>query len=282
MRKVLIPTDFSDNAMNALVYAMQLFKYQISEFYIVHAYQDEIYEDESLLTRDNLPVVRKKVSNKSKERLQELIANMSVHATNPKHTFHGVSSNDLLVDLIDGIVEAQNIDIIVMATRGKTNNKKITFGSYTLQILRYVQCPVLVIPQHYKYQQPEHVLFPTNYMIPYKRRELKLLCEMASPFRAAIDVLYISKSSKLSLRQEDNKRFIKEELYKNEVHFKVVKSRNIKHAIYEYIKGNNIDMLVMVNTRHSFLENILNESIIDTLSLNLNMPFLALQNTKRD
>jgi len=40
--------------------------------------------------------------------------------------------------------------------------------------------------------------------------------------------------------------------------------------------------LVMVNTRHSFLENIIFQSTIDELSLNLNIPLLALQNMKRD
>ena len=43
MRKVLIPTDFSENAMNAIKYAMELFKYDRTDFYIMHAFGDEIY-----------------------------------------------------------------------------------------------------------------------------------------------------------------------------------------------------------------------------------------------
>jgi len=119
-------------------------------------------------------------------------------------------------------------------------------------------------------------------MIPFKRRELKLLCEMASPYRAVIDMLYISKTEKLSMRQEDNRDFVKETLCKNTINFKVAKSKDILDTIYKYIKENNIDMLVMVNTRHSFLENIIFQSTIDELSLNLNIPLLALQNMKRD
>ena len=51
MRKILIPTDFSENAMNAIQYAIKLFKYEKCDYYIMHAYQDDIYADEDLLEK---------------------------------------------------------------------------------------------------------------------------------------------------------------------------------------------------------------------------------------
>lgn len=282
MRKILIPTDFSNNAMNAIHYGVDLFKYEVSEFYFMHAYQDEIYAEEHTLTRETLAHTKETVIKRSDEQLQELLKKVTKYSPNPKHKYHLISSNSLLLDEADKIVDDENIDLVVMGTRGKTNDKNLTFGSHTLQVLKYVQCPVLAIPENYKYTQPRHILFPTNYMIPFKRRELKLLCEMASPYRAVIDMLYISKIDKLSMRQEDNRDFIKETLCKNPINFKVAKSKDILDTIYKYIRENNIDMLVMVNTRHSFLENIIFQSTIDELSLNLNIPLLALQNMKRD
>ena len=281
MRKILIPTDFSENAMNALKYAVELFKYEVSEFYIMHAYQDDIYSEDVLVTRETLDEVTSIISKKSDEELQNIKKNISNISPNPRHTYNLISANNLLLDEADKIVDDQNIDIIVMGTRGKTNDKKITLGSHTLQVLKYVQCPVLAIPENYKYTQPKHLLFPTNYLIPYKRRELKLLCEMVSPYRAVIDMVYISKIEKLSLRQEDNQNFIRKELCKNGLNFKTVNSKHIVNTIFKNIKENHIDMLVMVNTRHSFLENILFQSTLDELSLHLDIPFLALQNIKR-
>ncbi len=282
MRKILIPTDFSENAMNALRYGIDLFKYEISEFYFMHAYQDEIYADEASLTRETLDKAKDEVGKKSNEQLQAVLKKANEYSPNPRHTYKVVSSNSLLLDEVDRIVDEENIDIIVMGTRGKTNDKNLTFGSHTLQIIKYVQCPVLAIPEGYKYTQPKHILFPTNYLIPYKRRELKLLCEIAAPYRAVIDMLYISKAKKISMRQEDNQNFIKETLCKSVINFKVINSKDIVNTIYKYIKDHNIDMLVMVNTRHSFLENIIFKSSIDKLTLNLDIPFLALQNMRRD
>ncbi|WP_282121967.1 universal stress protein [Algibacter mikhailovii] len=281
MRKILIPTDFSENAMNALIYAINLFKYEVSEFYIMHAYQDDIYSDEELLASETLDRVSLMTSKKTEEQLQKIKSDILNISPNPRHTFHSCAANNMLLDETDRLVDAENIDLVVMGTKGKTNNTKVTFGSNTLQIIKYMQCPVLAIPEGHAYIKPKHILFPTNFMIPYKRRELKLLCEIAAPYRAIIDVIYISKSNTLSRRQQENKGFMKDELCKNRVNFKTENSKHLINSVYKYIREQHIDMLVMVNTEHSFLENIIFQSPLDELSLNLDIPFLALQNIKR-
>lgn len=282
MRSILIPTDFSENAMNAVRYALELFKYEKCDFYIMHAYQDAIYHETTDVTRDNLDDVTKQVAHKSAEHLELILKEINDVSPNPRHTYITVSSNNILIDESDKIVDEKNIDLIVMGTKGKSNDKKITFGSQTLQVLKYVKCPVLAIPENQTYTQPKHVLFPTNYLIPYKRRELKLFCDMVAPYRSVVDVVYISKSTKLSIRQEDNQRFMKEALCKNEVNFKTIDSKDVVSAIEAYVENNPIDMLVMVNTRDSFLESFLYPSRVDQLSLTLNVPFFAMQNIKRD
>lgn len=281
MRKILVLTDFSDNATNALVYACELFKYDITEFIIMNAYQDEIYADETVMTREALQKSSLTIGKKSKIELERLQNTIEKTCPNPYHTFNVISSNNMLLDETDKIVDEENIDLIVMGTHGEATEKKLTFGSHTLQVLRYVCCPVLAIPENYKFKQLKHILFPTDFMIPYKKRELKMLCEMVSPFDAEVDVLYISKSNLLSLRQEENQNFIKDELCESKINFMTVNSKNISKAIQNYLKEKPMDMLVMVNTRHSFLENILFKTTIDKISLNTDIPFLALQNMRR-
>lgn len=282
MRKILVPTDFSANALNALKFALELFKYDKSEFFIMHAFQDEVYADHTLLKREHVPEITATIQAKSDQQLQKILKNIHEISPNPRHVYKVISANNSLVDEADTIVDNENIDCIVMGTRGQTNDRKFTFGSNTLQVLKYVQSPVLAIPENYTYTPPKHILFPTNYMIPYKRRELKLVCEMASKYKATIDLLYVSESGKLSMRQEDNQHFLKEELCKNTLHFKTENNSSISNAVYTYIKENAIDMLVMVNTRRSFLEDILLQSTIKKLSLYIDIPFLALQNVRRD
>jgi nucleotide-binding universal stress UspA family protein len=91
----------------------------------------------------------------------------------------------------------------------------------------------------------------------------------------------VSHSDKLSIRQEDNQAFLKETIGKTYIDFHIAHSKKVAETIKEYLANNDIDMLVMVNTQHSFLEDMLFPSNIDKVSLNLKIPLLALQNSTR-
>ena len=281
MLSILLPTDFSENSMNAIKYALEFFKYQKTEFYFMHAYRNEFYDHHDLVSREVFDDVLSKVKNESQNNLDNLLTKVKEIAPNPKYTYHIISAYNTLVEEANSLTDQHNMDLIVMGTKGKSNERHIVFGSQTFQVLKYVQCPVLAIPSNYKNTQPKHILFPTNYLIPYKRRELKLLSILAKSYRSTIDVLYISKSNTLSIRQEDNQAFIKESLVDNKVNFHHLDSKKIAETIKTYIEDKEIDILTMVNTQHSFLEDMLFPSVIDKVSLGLEIPLLAMQNTTR-
>ena len=282
MRKVLVPTDFSENAFNALKYACQIFKYEISEFFIVHAYADEVYQNGASMKRNLLDELKERTFQNSEKQLKKILADIREYSPNPQHEYKTISSFGSLVDEVNDLVNQENMDIVVMGTRGKTNDRSITFGSNALQILKYVKCPVLAIPESYEYHAPRELLFPTNYMVPYKRRELKLLCEMTGSFRSTIHILYIDPVKKLSLRQEDNREFLKNCLKKPKLVFETSPEKDKTIAITKYIVHNNMDMLVLVNSRHSYLEDMLYQSTIDKMGLHVKIPFLVLQNLFRE
>jgi nucleotide-binding universal stress UspA family protein len=281
MLAILLPTDFSDNSINAIKYALEFFKYQKVQFYFMHAYRNEFYDHDDLTSREVFKSVLKKVKAESQDNLDKLLVKVKQIAPNPRFKYATISANNTLVEEANELTDKHNIDLIVMGTKGKSNERHIIFGSHTFQVLKYVQCPVLAIPSNYSNTQPKHILFPTNYLIPYKRRELKLLSVLAKSYRSKIDIIYISKSSKLSIRQEDNQTFIRKSLSNNEVNFYHIDSTKISETIKNYINDNTIDVLTMINTQHSFLEDFLFPSTIDKVSLGLKIPLLAMQNVRR-
>lgn len=281
LRRIVIPTDFSENAYNALKYACQLFKYQLSEFYVLHAYADEVYNKKPDATREELQDTKEEIYQQTKDQLEAILEKIREYSPNPKHAFEPVAAFGTLTDEINDLVNQFNLDMVIMGTRGKTNDRSITFGSNALQVLKYVQCPVLAIPEEYEYHAPRQILFPSNYLVPYKRRELKLLCEMASSYRATIHMLYIDPIKKLSLRQEDNMQFLKDNLHKVQLSCETTGEKDKTIAITKYIVHNDIDMLVMVNTRHSHFEDMIHQSTIDKIGLHLKVPLLVLQNLAR-
>lgn len=281
MKTILIPTDFSSSAMHAIDYALNLYKCERANFYFLHAYADEVYGPYKTNGETTFEDHKETLKNKIDKSLQDLTQNLAAREHNPKHTYKTLAVFDTLVDAVNDRVNKINVDLVIMGTKGQTADKKITFGSHTVQVFKYVQCPVLAVPLDYKYQQPKKILFPTDYMLPYKRRELKLLDTLASEFKSKIHCLYISDFEDLSYRQLDNQRFLKESLDNAFLSFERYPTKNKAETILDYIKKNNINLLVMVNSRHSFLEDMLYRSTVDEIGLRLKLPFLVLQNLPR-
>ncbi len=281
MKIILIPTDFSVDAMHAIDYALQLYKCERTNFYFLHAYADAVYGPFKNNRGESLVEPKKRVKKNTDVALEKLVEEIKGKTNNPKHRYESISAFESLVDAVNNFVKQTNVDLVIMGTQGQTANKKITFGSHTVQVFKYVQCPVLAIPENCEYQQPKKILFPTDYMVPYKRRELKLLNTLAAEFKSEVHCLYISDFEDLSHRQIDNQQFLKESLPNAYLSCKQTSVKNRAEAILEYIDKNEINMLVMVNARHSFLEDMLYRSTVDEIGLHITLPFLVMQNLSR-
>ncbi len=281
MKNILIPTDFSTNASNAIEFALELFKCEPIHFYLMHAYADELYKISHDRNDSYFKQQKEKLDKGTNEKLSEVISGIQQKKHNPKHHFEKISIFESLVDAANDFVNKKDIDLVIMGTKGQTEDKKITFGSHTVQVFKYVRCPVMAIPKNYEFVQPKKILFPSDYMIPYKRRELKLLDTIAYRFKSEVHSLYISDFEDLSHRQIDNQRFLKESLPHAELTFQLSGVKNKGVAIMEYASENSMDLLVMVNSRHSFLEDMLYRSTVDQIALNPVIPFLVLQNLPR-
>lgn len=281
MRKILIPTDFSENAMNALRYAVELFKYERSDFFVLHAYADEVYDHNTLVSRDIFDELKTTIQKNSDKELTNILTSIHKISPNPRHEYKLLSMFGNLIDEANELVDKENIDILIMGTKGKTDDRKLTFGSNTLQVLKYVKCPLLAIPNGCIYNSPKNILFPTNYQLPFNRRELKLLSTLTKSFRSTINFLYVTDCTKLSIRQEDNKGFLKESLPETTLMFHRTAPGDLTNAINQFIQNNQIDFLTMINSRHSYLESILCQSTIDKIGLHIKIPFLVMQNLQR-
>src|SRR5699024_5958102 len=180
MKTILIPTDFSDNSLNALKYAVEIYKASPVRIYILHAYADEVYAamDESM-EEDEFVAISDRIHKESKNSLAAFKSKISAFSKNPEHDFETISDFGQLVDSVNELVNRKNIDLVVMGTKGETEDKDLTFGSNTLQVIKYVNCPVLAVPSDYKDAKPQNILFPTDYMLPYKPRELELISAIA-------------------------------------------------------------------------------------------------------
>jgi len=281
MKTILIPTDFSHNARQALDYAQDVYKCDRACFFILHAYGDDAYAAHMADPGSDLEAIKWERRKLAERKLDELVDSVTGLPPNPLHTFEVVATMDNVVDAANDLINQMNIDLVIMGTQGETSEHKGSFGSKTVEVFKYVNCPVMAVPANHVAKRPMNILFPTDYMVSYRRRELKLLDDLGGEFKSKIHCLYITDFGELGPRQLDNKKFLERTLSRSYLSFGTAPVKNRVQTIMEHIESQKVDMLVMVNSRHSFIEDMLYRSTVDLLALKLDIPFLVLQNLIR-
>lgn len=281
MKKVLLPTDFSANAWNAIGYALNLFKDEECTFYFLHTYVPPFYRMDYLIggpAYSGLPDTMLEITLSG---LEKTLKDVNQHFPNEKHTFKKIATFNMLTDEINEVTEREGIEIVVMGTQGATGAKQIFLGSNTVFVMRKAKIPVLAVPENYHYQELKSILFPSDYVTLYKRRELKPLVQLASTHKASITSLYVTDKGSLTEAQENHREFLKECLKKVKCDFKELIKQQMPQAIYDYLSINNYQMLVMMKRKHSFLERLLLKQNIEDLGFHVDIPFLVLPDTSK-
>ncbi|GGD58253.1 universal stress protein [Muriicola marianensis] len=279
MKRILLPTDFSTTAWNAIKYALTLFAEEECTFYVLHTYTPAFYRIDYMLGGPPFSAIADEEVNRSVAGLEKTLADMKDMSGNPRHRFEAISAFNILSHELNDITENKKIDLVVMGTKGATGAREVFIGSNTVYVLRKAFAPVLVIPNNTSYSPVKNILFPTDYLSMYKESELHQILKMAVPEDALITVLHIKETTELSEVQRFNKSYLAA-LLKNTRHIFV----ELEHAIMpfgvlEYLKKEPFDLLAMMYKKHPLLERIFERQNVDHMGFHVNIPFLAVRDT---
>lgn len=275
MKKILLPTDFSENAWNAIKYALQLYKNEKCNFILLNTYTPILYQVEYMQSSEPQFQVMEAVKETSKTRLQNLVKKIEIEFPNPMHQFTTISAFNTLTGEINQLYDGNVMDLIIMGTKGASGVQVILFGSNTMHVLNHVKCPVIAIPSGFTFEKPHDLLFPSDYDLEFKDHHLKPLLEIAKLYNIRINIMHVHYGEGLSKKQEDNKQIL-EDKFKGIAHlFHSIKNQNIPDAIAEFQIKTRINLLVMINNKHSFFENLFFKSNIKHIGFHLNVPFMV-------
>jgi nucleotide-binding universal stress UspA family protein len=272
MKNILLPTDFSDNSWNAIQYAVELFRDEKCNFFLLNTYTPMIYNVE-YTSRFGLIEVMKDTSKKNLNDIQQRIEKKF---KNPNHNYNQISSFNTLTNEIEQLQEGNVMDLIVMGTKGATGLGEILFGSNTVHVIKKAKCAVLAIPSDFTFETPEEILFPSDYDVSFNEKSVKQIIDIAIPHHSKINILNVSDGYELSDEQEENKQKLAK-LFKNVTYlFHSVNNDSVTEAISEFQLNTEINLLVMINNKHSFFENLFFKSKISQIGFHLMTPFLVI------
>lgn len=275
MTRILLPTDFSDNSFEAIQYALNVYKEVKCTFYLLHTYTPAIYQTEYLIGSPGQIGLGDILQESSMTQLEKLKDRLEKLHKNSKHTILVHSAFNTLLGEISEMVEAEHIDLIVMGTTGATGAKEILFGTNTVHVIKKAKCPVIAVPPKFEYEAPKEILFPTDYEIEYKKENFKPLLSIAQQHKSRINVMHVRAGYDLNSVQEKHKSQL-EKLLDHKALFHEIPDNGIIEAINAFQLKERINLLVMVQNKHTFMERLFIEPVIKKIGFHITVPFMVL------
>ncbi len=280
-KKILLPTDFSKNAWNATQYAIELYKNETCDFYILNAFNATGYALESMMVPEPGEKLFDEAKERSEQGLSKILERLTFRDENPNHKFYMVSQFNSLLEAIKDVVDKQDIQLIIMGTKGSTDAIDVVFGSNTVLVMEKSRsCPVMAIPEDAVYKDLEEIVFPTDYKLNFKQRELRDIIEVAKISNASIRILHASDGDALDEDQENNKKLLQEYFEGLKYSFHTLHNLDASSAVRCFVESRESDMIVFFNRKHSFFGSIFSRPMIKSLGRYSKVPVLALHDLR--
>jgi nucleotide-binding universal stress UspA family protein len=151
-KRILCPTDFSEPSYEALKIANELALYFSSDLFVLHVVPPIPTANVSPPPADKAPAkgfnissYRHQLEELSKTSLKKVVAQRIAKKIKVHPIVVQGEASDQIIDTVD----RQKIDLIVIATHGRTGWRRVIFGSVAEKVIRLAPCPVLTIqPPH--------------------------------------------------------------------------------------------------------------------------------------
>lgn len=278
MKNVLLLTDFSDNAWNAIFAALKMHEHITCNFYLLNTYEPSFANILGDKSKERLGVIYESLAKNSSIELDKILQYLEVNHNNKNHTFEKLSISDDIVTAVNEICTEKDIDLIVMGTKGATGAKEIFMGSNTVELIKKVNhCPIFAVPSKHDFKDMDTILFPTEFTRPYTKYELKPLIELATVWNSEILICYVAQEFTLLEEQVTNKEVLTKRLGKVAHSFHDVELQaTVADSISSFAKDTMADIIVMINYEHTFIEKLTREAVVKKVGFHSKIPLLVL------
>jgi nucleotide-binding universal stress UspA family protein len=273
MKKILVPTDFSDNADKARDYAINLAEILGAEVYLLNCYHLPTtgLDGGGVLNVDNL------VKDEAEKQMQNQLEYVRSNHSNLK--FDGKCTPGLMVDSVKRLAKDANFNLIVLGTNGTSGVVENILGSNASALIGSIDIPVITVPAYTTINFPKRIIVANDLTESGENHLYDSLKEIAGNTNASIDFLFIVDDEKKAQNKIQRLKAANfDEAFDANYHpFHFKNSDNAEDGILEYLEGKNYDLLVVVCHQRSFWERIFERSISKSLVKHAEIPILVLK-----
>jgi len=274
MKTILVPTDFSKNADNALECAMAIAKNEKARLILLHAFRIDY-----LSSTFPVKFIEEEIEHAKYRANYHLRFKAEWIEKTKKIKCEYISALGVASDVVLRTIKEKKPDWVIMGTQGASGLKGVFMGSNTAKIIGKAKCPVIAIPATVKYHEFKKVLYTTDFHAS-DISALEKLIELVKPFKAHINIIHIYDGEFVEPQKKLLQKFqekIERKIEYKDISYRIVRVKNTENELKRLSQRKFNDLIVM-STHHRFLlDKLLNKSITKKIASHTNIPLLALQ-----
>lgn len=287
MKKILVPTDFSECAINATDVAISIAKKMNAEVLFFHSASLPIdwksltthtASDINLMVKEKesrYPEMRKKVGE-VKQQLADLVQlakGKGIDATS------SLTYNLTHQDIISHATSFK-ADLIVMGTNGSNGIKELFLGSNTQKVIRLAKCPVLTIREKQHSFSIKDIVFVSDFEEQKVKDRFDVVLKFADLFDAHIHLLYVNtpiqfEDTKYSQKKMDE-LILNHHADNQNISSHIFNEYSAEEGALRFAKSINADMIAIVSHGYKGLRKIISENITERLANHSHIPVLGI------
>jgi nucleotide-binding universal stress UspA family protein len=273
MKTIIIPTDFSPIATNALHYGINMAQAINTSILLLHVYQVPV-------SMTDVPIVLVSVEELQKD-AEERLANLKKEVENISSGNLKVYTEARLGDVTDELEDLCNKIkpfAVVMGSKGESAIERVFFGSTTLTAIRHLTWPVICVPPG---KQFEHGLkkigFACDFRNVVKSTPTHFIKEFIKEFNAELLVLNVDYNNRHFKPETPEQTLLLHTMLedaKPSYHF--IQHKDAEDGINEFAEKNNLDLLIAIPKKHKLLEGVFKPSSTKQLVFHSHVPVMCI------
>jgi nucleotide-binding universal stress UspA family protein len=282
MNKILVPIDFSDTSKRVLSYVAALtHDVPVDQVTVLRSTYPSIYEqifpsadyfqvdaESAEMQQEQQEAVREHINTFLAEFLKDVSSQTKVEI--------GISEEPLLRSIIE-LTSQQKFNGIVISS-DQTNGEEGYVAEQVIAVVKTSPVPVLVIPPKAVYKPLKKALLPVDFRALHRLTALSDLFTLRKDIKPELTILNVAADT--ATEQADPVVVNRlHELIDDKYPYSIVVSgnRDVLHGILDFSQKNDLQLIVALRGKYSFLNNLTHRSITEALALNAIHPVLVLK-----
>ncbi len=272
MRTLIVPTDFSPSATNAMNYAMEMALALDASVLLLHVYQVPVAFSEVPVATVSIEEMNKM----SEERLEEQKAAIA-HISSGKIKVYSESRLGDVVDELEKLCKSVMPFAVIMGTRGTTAIERLFMGSSALTAIRHVSYPVMVIPPGAVFKGIKKIGFACDFRQVIETTPVPVIRKIVNEFGAHLHVLNVDFNNRHFKAETPEQTILLHTMLedlKPDYHF--INDPNIEHGIDHFAESHNLDLIITIPKKHKLMEGIFRPSSTKQLLFHTHIPIMCI------